>query len=442
MPHGAERLIRIGLDAQLEGLFHRFKGNRALSVADSGLRAVHAVAALLGPDVGLRHVRDPAGDLTNGKLLPHIAIALTSAPGVGHVVKALVQPEALSEARDDAAAGGAVQPACDQNAVLHALIGVRDGEHRLFVGDPPHDHHAVIQPFRGDDLLCLGQVGLHGVCEEHICVVVRGGAVEKRFLLRARKRLAVCQPPGEYPVFHGNAPRQRLCAPGGGNVPLQNELLLRNRLPGFCVRHRDDGREVAVLLLPHVQLHLHLPQRRDADLQLLRRAVVPRDGQRVTLAAGKRRGVEDFKDVAGNVAYADGAVDEFYDPCAHRGPPVGIEHPVHAEVPVVLPLPVVAAVGEAAVLVQHGMVRHLPDAAAHEVVVPVDLLPVGLRVSGADAHGVGILAHEIGPVVEGLLLSLMLAHVVQHFDAGVHLAAHVIGDLFAVNGALVVDRKR
>ena len=53
----------------------------------------------------------------------------------------------------------------------------------------------------------------------------------------------------------------------------------------------------------------------------------------------------------------------------------------------------------------------------------------------------GVLAHEVGPVIEGFLLPAVLAHIVDHLHAGVHLAAHVIGDFLAMDGALVMDRQ-
>ncbi len=137
--------------------------------------------------------------------------------------------------------------------------------------------------------------------------------------------------------------------------------------------------------------------------------------------------------------HTDGAVDEAYDLRPGGRTPVGVEQAIHAEVAVVLPLAVVAAVGVAAVLVQDRVIDHLPYAAAHEIVVVVYLLPICLCVAGADAHGVGVLAQEIRPVVETLLLPPVLAHVVHHLDAGVHLAAHVVCLPLAVDGALVVD---
>ena len=87
---------------------------------------------------------------------------------------------------------------------------------------------------------------------------------------------------------------------------------------------------------------------------------------------------------------------------------------------------------------EHRVIYHLPHAAAHQVVILIDLLPVGLGVAGADAHGVGVLAQEVGPVVQLLLLAAVLAHLVHLLHRGVHLRAHVVGHALAVHGALVV----
>ena len=134
-------------------------------------------------------------------------------------------------------------------------------------------------------------------------------------------------------------------------------------------------------------------------------------------------------------------VDKADDLRAGGRSPVRIKEPVHAEVAVVLPLPVVTAVGVASVLVQHRVVHHFPDAAADQVVVSVDLLPVGLGISRSDAHGMRVFAQEIRPVVERFLLSLMDSDVMDHLNARIHLAADVVGDPAAVDGALVVDRE-
>ena len=79
---------------------------------------------------------------------------------------------------------------------------------------------------------------------------------------------------------------------------------------------------------------------------------------------------------------------------------VRIDETVHAEVAVVRELAEVAAVAEDVAVVGrraavHGVVTPLPDKAAHEAVVPHDELLVLLRVAGAVAHRVDVLAqHE------------------------------------------------
>ena len=135
----------------------------------------------------------------------------------------------------------------------------------------------------------------------------------------------------------------------------------------------------------------------------------------------------------------DGAVDEAELTRAGGGAAVRVEQAVHAEVPVVLPFPVVAAVGIASVGVEDGVIHHLPDAAAHQIVVFVDLLPIGLCVAGADAHCMGVLAEEVGAVVERPFLPPVLADGPDLFHGRVHLAADVIGDPLVVDDALIVD---
>ncbi len=82
------------------------------------------------------------------------------------------------------------------------------------------------------------------------------------------------------------------------------------------------------------------------------------------------------------------------------------------------PFAVVAAIGVAAVCVQNGMIYHLPHAAAHQVIVIIDFLPVGFGVAGANAHGVGVLAHEIWAVVELVLSAAIFADIVHHLRRG------------------------
>ena len=103
-----------------------------------------------------------------------------------------------------------------------------------------------------------------------------------------------------------------------------------------------------------------------------------------------------------------------------------------------LPFAVVAAIGIAAVLVLHGVIDHFPDAAAHEVRIGEDFLPVRFRVARAHTHGMRILAHEVGAVIEACLLAAVLAHVVHHLHRRVHFAADIIGLALAVDGALIV----
>ena len=86
------------------------------------------------------------------------------------------------------------------------------------------------------------------------------------------------------------------------------------------------------------------------------------------------------------------------------------------------------------------MVHHFPNAAAHQIIEGIDFLPVILRCAGANTHGMGIFAQEIGPVVQLLLFALMLANLAHIFYTGVHFAAHIVGDALAVDDAFVMHR--
>ncbi len=129
----------------------------------------------------------------------------------------------------------------------------------------------------------------------------------------------------------------------------------------------------------------------------------------------------------------------FNDPCPGGGSPIRIKNAVHTEIAVMLPLPMVAAVGVAAVRVQHRMVHHLPDTAAHQVIIPVDLLPVALRIAGSYAHGMGVFAEEIGPIAELGYISCTLSHLMHLFHGRIHLAAHIVGSAPGMDHALIVD---
>ncbi len=104
-----------------------------------------------------------------------------------------------------------------------------------------------------------------------------------------------------------------------------------------------------------------------------------------------------------------------------------------------LPFTVISAVGVMAVRVENSMVKHLPDAAAHQIFVVIDLFPVGLNVSGTDTHGMGIFAEEVGTVIETLLVAAMLTDFVNHRGGRIHFAANVIGLAAAVDGTLIVN---
>ena len=141
------------------------------------------------------------------------------------------------------------------------------------------------------------------------------------------------------------------------------------------------------------------------------------------------------------MAHADRSVDKADDLGACGRCAVGIEQTVYTEVSVMSPLAVVAAVRVASVLMKDRVIDHLPYTASDQVVVFVDLFPVSFRVAGSDAHSMCVLAHEIRSVVELLLLTAVLTHIVDHLYRRIHLAAHIICDTLAMDSALVVNRQ-
>ena len=101
--HGKQGPVSIGLDAQFKGLVHSQEGNRRLSIGNAGPGAVAAVAALLGPEVGLGHILDPTGNRADGELILHVDVAFPHAAGIFHLVKGGIQAEGFAEPGQDAA---------------------------------------------------------------------------------------------------------------------------------------------------------------------------------------------------------------------------------------------------------------------------------------------------------------------------------------------------
>ena len=121
---------------------------------------------------------------------------------------------------------------------------------------------------------------------------------------------------------------------------------------------------------------------------------------------------------------------------------------VHAEVPVVQVLPMVAAVGVGVfpVPVIDGVIAPLPDAAAHVLIARIEHLPVVLQIPGPHPHRVRVLAHEIGLAAEmghGALFQLGRIGDIGHVLNGrIHLADNIIRLDRRADHALIVDRDR
>ena len=334
-----------------------------------------------------------------------------------------------------------MQDAGDQDPFFCPLPGLRHQELRFLIGDPEDVPAAFVRQFAADQFLFLVVPGLHGTAESGVRIVVRGRPVKKDRLGGVCHDLAVRQGKIGFPVRQRTEAGQLFRFGSRRHHLLNDDLFFRDHISCHRVFSGHQDHEAAACLLSERNLHDLLRQRACGRDQGAGGAVVPVKGQFIAAAFREGGGIEDLKASAGQVGDPDGTVDKADDLRACGGLPVGIEKTVHAEVAVMAPLTVVAAVGIGTVLMQHGMVCHLPYAAAHEAVIFVDLLPVGFGIAGAYAHGVGILAEEIGPVVEALLLPLLFPHVVDHLYGRIHLAAHVVADPSAVDGGFIVDRK-
>ena len=87
------------------------------------------------------------------------------------------------------------------------------------------------------------------------------------------------------------------------------------------------------------------------------------------------------------------------------------------------------------------MIHHFPDAAAKQIVVTIDQLPVILHTAGADAHCVGIFAEEIRPVIQLFFPSCMGGNLRHLCDGRIHFTSHVIGMPDGMNDALIMNRQ-
>ena len=113
---------------------------------------------------------------------------------------------------------------------------------------------------------------------------------------------------------------------------------------------------------------------------------------------------------------------------------------VDAEVSVVLFLAVVAAVGVSigTVGVIYRVIRPFPDAAAHEVVVFIEAVPIFLHRARAYAHRVNIFAEEIGLCLVPCALMRALADIFNLLVRRIHIGNHVVSLALCVYDSLVV----
>ena len=224
------------------------------------------------------------------------------------------------------------------------------------------------------------------------------------------------------------------------NLFRDHDLFFRDGLPGLRIHDRDDCGKVSVHRAAERYTALYSRKRRDLHPHIGLRPVVPQEIQMISPALGERGGIKEFKDIPFHISHANRSVDEADDFCSDRRRAVRIEHAVHAEVPVMLPLAVIASVGITSVLMEYGVIHHLPDTSAHQIVIVIDFLPVRFRIAGTDSHRVGILTHKVRPVIQALHLSSVLTGPVHHIHARIHLAAHIVSLPLTVDRALVVDR--
>ena len=115
----------------------------------------------------------------DGELILHVTVTLTGSAGIGDIVKAFIQAEALTEAWNIALTGHTVQNTGDEDPLFRALIGICNGKFRLFIGNLPDDSNTVLYSLGGDKALRLGIPGFHKIAEHQVGVIVCCGAVQK-----------------------------------------------------------------------------------------------------------------------------------------------------------------------------------------------------------------------------------------------------------------------
>ena len=107
--HGKQLPIGVGLHAQLEGSVHRAEIHGGLPVGEPHEAAIAAVAAFLGLDIGLRHIRKAAIHPLNLGMRLHIAVGFAVAAHVGDSVESLRQTEHLGKPGQVAATQNALE---------------------------------------------------------------------------------------------------------------------------------------------------------------------------------------------------------------------------------------------------------------------------------------------------------------------------------------------
>ena len=139
--------------------------------------------------------------------------------------------------------------------------------------------------------------------------------------------------------------------------------------------------------------------------------------------------------------HPDRTIYKPHDPGPGGRGTIRIKHAVHTEIAVMLPLPVITAIGISAVRVTYRMINHLPHTAAHQIVVCIDFLPIPFRVSRSYPHGVRIFTEEIGPVAQFPYPVSLLTDGMHPLDRRIHLAPHIVGLFLRVNRTLIVHRQ-
>ena len=281
-------------------------------------------------------------------------------------------------------------------------------------------------------------IGFHRIAELQVRVIIGRRAVEDRIFRVASELFPARQFQYKMSVRESTFFGKQMASFFARDALSDHDLFLRHYFAGSKVLSAHDDREISLYSLRLGYYNNRLLKRSGVGRDHGHAAVVPGKCQLIAAALRKSCCVEHLESASRYMSDPDRAIDESDDLRAGGRSPVGIEKAVHTEIAVVAPLAVVSSVGVAAVLVENRVIDHLPHAAADQVVVFIDLFPVGFGIAGSHSHGVRVFAHEIGPVVELLLLAAVLAGVMDHLYGRVHLAADIISDPLAVDGALVV----